>query len=92
MVVGRYIHNVSIFYQRKESRLKKTAKRRQAAEKQHRKNRSREAVYNSTAAQKAEESRRKIESGSIEQLRVAESRKETQKLDWRRVAERRQNE
>ena len=49
-------------------------------------------MYNSTAAQKAEESRRKIESGSIEQLRVAESRKETQKLDWRRVAERRQNE
>ena len=36
------------------------------------------------AAQKSEERMRKTESGSIEQLRVAESRKEKQKINWRR--------
>ena len=59
--------------QKKERRLKKKAKRRQTNT-EVAWNRSRKAEGSCGAAQKAEESRRKIESGSIEWLRVAESR------------------
>ena len=54
--------------QEKERRLTKSRKAEKSTEKQ------KVASQVRSAAQKAEESRRKIESGSIERLRVAESR------------------
>ena len=59
--------------QEKERRLKKNEV---ILRKQHRKTRSRKAEGSYSAAQKAEEIRRKIESGSIVWLMIAKSRLE----------------
>ena len=61
--------------QEKDSRLKKKAKIKQTIEAAQ-KEQKQKVVVPGTAAQKADEIRRKIESGSTEQLRVAERRQE----------------
>ena len=61
--------------QEKESRLKKKTKRKQTAEAalEEQKPEKQKVGVPGTVAQKAEERRRKIENGTIEQLRVAKS-------------------
>ena len=55
---------------------KEITEERDILRKQHRKTRSRKAEGGYSAAQKTEESRRKIESGSIVWLRIAKSKLE----------------